>query len=103
MKFKHLAIFALGSGLAVLGVEPLRAQSAASDSTERSSPLDNNPACMDRDTDSSTGKCVEPSAGAPRHKRPPPAGSLGASPASTSPAAAPSSNPKASSSASGGK
>ena len=48
MKFKHLAILAVGSGLAVLGVEPLRAQSAPADSTERLSPLDSNPACMER-------------------------------------------------------
>ena len=48
MKFKQLAILALGSGLAVLGVEPLHAQSVPADSTERLSPLDSNPACMER-------------------------------------------------------
>jgi hypothetical protein len=48
MKFKYLAILAIGSGLAVLGVEPLRAQPAAADTTERVSPLDSNPACMER-------------------------------------------------------
>jgi hypothetical protein len=67
--------------------------------TNRASPIDKNPACMDRNTNSSSGKCVEPSAGLPRHKRPPPAGALGASPSGAGQATAPSSNRKASSGA----
>ena len=48
MKFKLLAILALGSGLAAVGVGPLHAQSPSRDAGERLSPLDSNPACMER-------------------------------------------------------
>jgi len=68
----------------------------AADSDNRSSPTDKNPRCMDRDVNSAAGKCVEPSAGVPRHKRPPAAGLGGAPSASTSSPAASNSKLKAS-------
>jgi len=70
--------------------------SYAADSDNRSSPTDKNPRCMDRDVNSAAGKCVEPSAGVPRHKRPPAAGPGGAPSASASSPAASNSKLKAS-------
>jgi hypothetical protein len=43
----------------------------AADSRD-ASPYDANPACMDTNTDSSTGNCVVQSQGTPRHVYPPP-------------------------------
>lgn len=82
MKFKYLAILAVGSGLAVLGAEPLRAQSA-SDSTERLSPLDSNPACMERNGPA----CVTDEVGLRRNVPPPPASPVTVLPTPTTPAA----------------
>jgi hypothetical protein len=53
------------------------ASSAAfgADSSDRTSPLDNNAACMDRNVDASSGKCVVKDEGTPRRTYPPkPAG-----------------------------
>lgn len=43
----------------------------AADSTDRTSPLDSNAACMDRTVDASTGNCVVKDEGRPRHTYPP--------------------------------
>jgi len=43
----------------------------AADSPERSSPVDNNAACMDRNVDASSAKCVVKEEGTPRHTYPP--------------------------------
>ena len=61
MKLIYLIILtALGSGSGAL----------AADSSDRSSPLDNNPACMDRTTDSASDKCTIADDGTPRHVYP---------------------------------
>ena len=39
----------------------------AADSGERSSPLDNNPGCMDRSKDASSPECTPQTEGQPRH------------------------------------
>lgn len=44
---------------------------SAADSSERTSPLDNNAACMDRNVDASSGKCVVKEEGTPRRTYPP--------------------------------
>ena len=51
----------------------LAATSAASaaDSSERSSPVDSNAACMDRNVDASSAKCVVKEEGTPRRTYPP--------------------------------
>jgi hypothetical protein len=43
----------------------------AADSSERTSPLDNNAACMDRNVDASSAKCVVKDEGTPRRTYPP--------------------------------
>jgi|1186.fasta_scaffold530468_2 hypothetical protein len=45
----------------------------AADTNERTSPVDSNPACMDRTTDASSGDCLIKDKGRPRHTYPPPA------------------------------
>jgi hypothetical protein len=47
------------------------APAAAADSSERTSPLDRNAACMDRTVDASIGKCVVKDEGTPRRTYPP--------------------------------
>ncbi len=54
------------------------------------SPYDSNPACMDRNVDSSKGDCVIQDDGTPRHKYPPRATKS----TTTAPAAAPAASPK---------
>jgi hypothetical protein len=44
---------------------------AAADSSDRTSPIDRNAACMDRTVDASTGKCVVKDEGTPRRTYPP--------------------------------
>ena len=44
---------------------------AAADSSDRSSPIDRNAACMDRTVDASTGNCVVKDEGIPRRTYPP--------------------------------
>ena len=64
--------------LAILAMSPA---AMGADSTDRSSPFDNNAACMDRTTDASTGNCVVKDEGTPRHAYPPrksPAGATSA-------------------------
>ncbi len=39
----------------------------AADSGERSSPVDNNPACMDRTKDAASPECIPQTKGKPRH------------------------------------
>ncbi len=61
MKLKHLTVlFAFAAS-----------QAFGADTEARSSPLDTNPACMERTTDASTGKCVPADEGSPRHVYPP--------------------------------
>ena len=67
--------------LAILAMSPA---AMVADSTDRSSPLDNNPECMDRTTDASTGNCVVKDEGTPRRTHPPKK-----LPASATPASAP--------------
>ena len=62
----------------------------AAESSERTSPIDRNATCMDRDVDASSGKCVLKDEGVPRRTYPPkgsptPAtpGTVGAAPAAT--------------------
>jgi hypothetical protein len=43
----------------------------AADTTDRTSPIDRNAACMDRTVDASTGKCVVKDEGTPRRTYPP--------------------------------
>jgi hypothetical protein len=43
----------------------------AADSSARTSPVDNNSACMDRTVDASTGNCVIKDEGTPRRAHPP--------------------------------
>ena len=62
MKLPHLMI------LTILATNPA---AMAADSTERSSPLDDNPQCMDRTTDASAGNCVVKDAGMPRRTHSP--------------------------------
>lgn len=66
--------------LAILTLSPA---AMGADSAERSSPLDRNPACMERTTDASSGNCVISDDGKPRRTYPPKQ-----SPASTAPAPA---------------
>ncbi|MEO8442030.1 MAG: hypothetical protein ABI547_06045 [Betaproteobacteria bacterium] len=47
------------------------APAAAADSSDRSSQIDRNAACMDRTVDASTGKCVVKDEGTPRRTYPP--------------------------------
>lgn len=75
MKLRYLIV------LTTLASSPA---ASAADTSDRSSPLDNNPACMDRSTDSSTGNCVVPGEGKPRHTFPP-----RSSPSAVAPAPAP--------------
>jgi len=70
--------------LMILTILAMSPAATGADSTDRSSPLDNNAACMDRTTDASTGNCVVKDEGAPRHTYPPKK-----SPASATPAPAP--------------
>lgn len=44
---------------------------AAADSSDRTSPVDRNAACMERTVDASTGKCVVKDEGTPRRTYPP--------------------------------
>lgn len=44
---------------------------AAADTSDRTSPIDRNAACMDRTVDASTGKCVVKDEGTPRRTYPP--------------------------------
>ena len=81
MKLTYLAILMALSPAAI-----------AADAGDRSSPLDNNPACMDRTADASTGNCVVPGEGTPRHRYPPrstTAGSASGAGTTSAPAAAP--------------
>ena len=80
MKLSHLMI------LTILVTSPA---AMAADSTERSSPLDDNPQCMERTTDSSTGNCVVKDAGTTRRTHPPKKLPASAAPASAPAAAAP--------------
>ena len=72
--------------LAILTLSPA---AVGADSSERSSPLDRNPACMERTPDASSGNCVISDEGIPRHtypsKRPP----VGTAPAPATAATAP--------------
>jgi hypothetical protein len=43
----------------------------AADTSDRTSPVDRNAACMDRTVDASTGKCVVKDEGTPRRTYPP--------------------------------
>ncbi len=62
----------------------------AADTSDRTSPLDTNPACMDRTTDASTGNCVVPDEGKPRHAYPPKSSAVTPAPApAPTPAPAP--------------
>ena len=79
MKLPHLMI------LTILATSPA---AMAADSTDRSSPLDDNPQCMDRTTDASAGNCVVKDAGMPRRTDPPKKGAASATRAPT-PAAGP--------------
>lgn len=54
--------------LTILATSPA---AMGADSTGRSSPLDDNAACMDRTTDASTGNCVVKDEGTPRRTHPP--------------------------------
>ena len=62
----------------------LSSAAMGADSTERSSPLDKNAACMDRKVDASTGNCVVQDEGTPRQTYPPKP-----TPAAATPAPAP--------------
>jgi hypothetical protein len=44
---------------------------AAADTSDRTSPIDRNAACMDRTVDASSGKCVVKDEGSPRRTYPP--------------------------------
>ncbi len=57
--------------LMILTALAMSAAAMGADSTDRSSPLDKNPACMDRTTDASTGNCVVKDEGTPRRTYPP--------------------------------
>jgi hypothetical protein len=72
----------------------------AADANDRTSPLDSNPACMERTTDASSGNCVIKDEGRPRQTYPPRA-STGAG--SATPASAPAATVKKSVSSSSGK
>lgn len=60
------------------------------------SPYDKNPACLDRNVDSSTGDCVIKDEGTPRHRYPPRAiqgGTTPSNPATVAPSGQPKSAP----------
>lgn len=67
--------------LTILALSP---SAMGADSSQRSSPLDRNPACMDRTNDASAGNCVVKDEGTPRRTYPPKP-----SPAAANPAVAP--------------
>ena len=56
--------------LMILAAFTVSSVACAADSPERTSPVDNNAACMDRTVDSSTGNCVVKDEGMPRHVYP---------------------------------
>ena len=80
MKLHYLIV------LTALALSPL---AIAADSDSRSSPIDNNPVCMDRTTDASAGDCVTPSDGTPRHRFPPRSSATSGASGTTSVPAAP--------------
>jgi hypothetical protein len=53
------------------GALAANAGALAADSSERNSPVDNNAACMDRNVDASSAKCVVKDDGTPRRTYPP--------------------------------
>lgn len=57
---------------------------SGADTTDRSSPVDKNAACMDRMTDAATGNCVVKDEGTPRHTYPPKKSPASPAPASSS-------------------
>ena len=74
--------------LALIGTMALNQAVQAADTSK--SPYDSNPACMDRNVDSSKGDCVIPDDGTPRHKYPP----RTTKSTTAAPAAAPAASPK---------
>ena len=61
----------------VLAAFTISTAAIAADSTDRTAPYDRNPACMDRNTDASTGNCVVKDEGRPRRTYPPNQSSTG--------------------------
>jgi hypothetical protein len=73
---------------AMLAAIAISQSAVAIDAADRS-PYDKNPACLDRNVDSSKGDCIITDTGSPRHKYPPGAKAATTNPVTPSTPAAP--------------